>query len=414
MSSSSKIVVSSQGQHRQRRNDGQLQHGPQVEGRQPHVLDYLEAIAEVRERLDVGAADRGSPAALRRAATCGRIRPYSAWRASRIHEGRVAWQPRAWGRIRAGPEHERQDDENQTDQVHLEPRAAARPGKRSGPRSSRRASRPGRATRARMRGLPRRGNRGRRSGPDASASSRRSMRDICHRKRAQMNSRKYQRRSRNCRAAAGSRIQTTTRPARGTTSRPRESPYRSSRRARPESARRDPRRPRRRTRAGAAPRSSSCAISSPKRRLLEFSPRAGSGTGCGYELPHNQAHALVNDRFREDQERQGYEHAQVNVHVVEERHGDAIAPGEALCDGQQKQRQPGEQSSSTMTRRLGNCSASPARPRAPPELVQRPAEDQREVRWFLHGGPGASGSGETRTRRCRRVAVPNTSSPWNR
>ena len=117
-----------------------------------------------------------------------------------------------------------------------------------------------------------------------------------------------------------------------------------------------------------------------------------------HELPHDQAHALVNDRLRQDQERQRDQQAQVNVHVVQERHGDAIAPGEPLAMDNSNS---GSQASiiHTMTRRLRILQRVPGESRAPPELIQRPAENQREVGWFLHGGPGASGRGEARTKR---------------
>ena len=86
----------------------------------------------------------------------------------------------------------------------------------------------------------------------------------------------------------------------------------------------------------------------------------------------------MDDQFRDDQERQREQQAHMHVDVVEERQRDTPAPGVPFDDRQQQQRHPGEQ------RQDDDAAAQqiqrvPGQTRPPPELIQRPAEDQREV-----------------------------------
>ena len=67
------------------------------------------------------------------------------------------------------------------------------------------------------------------------------------------------------------------------------------------------------------------------------------------------------------------------LHVVEERQLDAFAPGVPFRDRQQQQRHPGQrgQHDDASKQQLLQRISGQARP--PPELIQRPAQDQREV-----------------------------------
>ena len=170
-----------------------------VNGDQPHVLHHLEAVAQIGQRLDVRAADqRLVRPARRRAATCGRTR--ATYRCASMPYSR---RPARLAAASCGAEHQQRPEDgehhhgHQPDEFHLE--FGQRRARVEDPvgHQSRRAAPPAPAAPARTRSSPARGSPGRRSGPDASARASSSMRDTCHRKRAQMNSRKYQRSSRN-------------------------------------------------------------------------------------------------------------------------------------------------------------------------------------------------------------------------
>ncbi len=125
---------------------------------------------------------------------------------------------------------------------------------------------------------------------------------------------------------------------------------------------------------------------------VELRPRRVRDQAALQELPHHRAHPLVHDQFRHDQQRQRQQQAHVHLHVVEERQLDAPAPGVSLRDRQGQQRHPGQQRQhdDAAAQQLQRVSGQT---RPPPELIQRPAEDQREVVRFLRSGSSEVGLG---------------------
>jgi len=73
---------------------------------------------------------------------------------------------------------------------------------------------------------------------------------------------------------------------------------------------------------------------------VELCPRRVRDQAALHKLLHYRAHSLVDDQFRQDQERQRDQQAHVQLHVVEERQLDAPAPVMPFRDRQRQQRQP--------------------------------------------------------------------------
>ena len=86
----------------------------------------------------------------------------------------------------------------------------------------------------------------------------------------------------------------------------------------------------------------------------------------------------MHDQFGQDHQRQRDQQAYVQFHVVEEGQPDAVAPGVPLRDRQQQQRHPGQQHHREHAP-VQQMQGVVGQARPAPELVQRPAEDQREV-----------------------------------
>ena len=153
------------------------------------------------------------------------------------------------------------------------------------------------------------------------------MRDTCHRNRAQMNSRKYQRRSRNWNS--GRLTQPSHQPASDGCHVP------SDRRAVPaRHVERDLRPPdesharrRRRTRSAAPPPQIEL-----RRRIAEAMAASNCARAASGIRPRSRncrttgRMRLVHDQFRHDQQRQREQQAHVQLHVVEERQRDAGRP----------------------------------------------------------------------------------------
>ena len=236
--------------------------------------------------------------------------------------------------------------------------------------------------------------------------NRKSMRDTCHRKRAQMNKRKYQRRSRNWKsgrltrpshqpAADGCSLPPSdvAVPARDVQSdlRAPDEPYPDDVDERDQQHLGDHRVAKAHARSDGR---------------VKLRPRRVRDQPAFEKLPHHRAHALMDDQFGQDHQRQRDQQAYMQFDVVEERQPDAVAPGVALHDGQHQQRHPGHQHHRKHAS-VQQLQSVAGQTRAPPELVQRPPEHQREV-----GG------------RCRRVHSPAaftrprliacTSSAWSR
>ena len=76
---------------------------------------------------------------------------------------------------------------------------------------------------------------------------------------------------------------------------------------------------------------------------VELRSRRVRDQAARQELPHHGAHPLVDDQFRQDQQRQREQQAHMDVDVVEERQRYAPAPGVPFHDRQEQQRHPGQQ-----------------------------------------------------------------------
>ncbi len=95
------------------------------------------------------------------------------------------------------------------------------------------------------------------------------------------------------------------------------------------------------------------------------------------ELPHRDAQAPVHQHFGGDEQRQAEQEAHVHVDVEEERHLHA-APRRAARQRERDERQPGERDEhhDAPPGELGGRLEQPA---AQVHLVERAAQDQREV-----------------------------------
>ena len=218
--------------------------------------------------------------------------------------------------------------------------------------------------------------------------NRKSRRETCHRKRAQMNKRKYQRRSTNWKSG---RLTTPSHQpaARWLQSSPGRDPIpardvQSDLRAPDEPYaddvdKRDQHHLRGHRVAKAHARSDG---------RVKLRPRRVRDQPAFEKLPHHRAHSLMHDQFGQDHQRQRDQQAYVQFDVMEEGQPDAVAPGVPLDDRQQQQRYPCHQHHREHAS-VQQLKGVAGQARAPPELVQRPPEDQREV-----GG------------RCRRVHSP--------
>ena len=87
----------------------------------------------------------------------------------------------------------------------------------------------------------------------------------------------------------------------------------------------------------------------------------------------------MDHQFRYDEQWKREQEPGMHVHVEEERHPDAIAPGVPSGDRQKQQRQPGNECQGNhatphQVRRIA------AKMCTPQELKERSAEDQREIR----------------------------------
>ncbi len=113
------------------------------------------------------------------------------------------------------------------------------------------------------------------------------------------------------------------------------------------------------------------------------------------ELPHDGAHPLVHRQLGQDHQRQREQQPDVQFHVVEQRQRDCCAPGAALCDRQHQQRHPRQQHCHQHAP-VEQLQGVVGQARPAPELIQRPAEDQREVGRVLQdrfvAGDGSGGA----------------------
>src|SRR6185369_4864181 len=96
------------------------------------------------------------------------------------------------------------------------------------------------------------------------------------------------------------------------------------------------------------------------------------------ELPHDKTHALVHNQLGEDQERQCEEEAQLRFDIIEKRHSDTAAHRSAGERGEGDQRQPGGERDYSDTPAHEVERVAREMPAAN-QLVQRPAENEREV-----------------------------------
>ncbi len=130
---------------------------------------------------------------------------------------------------------------------------------------------------------------------------------------------------------------------------------------------------------------------------IEPGPRCVRDQATLHELPHHQTHPLMDDQLRQDQQRQREQQARVHLHVEEERQPDT-APRVPFRNRQRQQRSPGQQCHHDEAA-PNQLQPVPGQTRPAPELIQRPAEDQREVLRILQGalvGPGLTSAHSVR------------------
>ena len=100
------------------------------------------------------------------------------------------------------------------------------------------------------------------------------------------------------------------------------------------------------------------------------------------ELLQQGAHALVHDELGNDQQRQGHQEADVNLHVQQKGYSRTAAQHLPLQGREHQERQPGKQrdDEDALTHQQQRI-VGQVRPAQ--ELEERPAEDEREVRRVL-------------------------------
>jgi len=79
-----------------------------------------------------------------------------------------------------------------------------------------------------------------------------------------------------------------------------------------------------------------------RKSFVEFRPRRVRNQPPRHELPDQGTHALVDDEFRNQEQRERDQESHMHIHVVEKRHLHAAAPSAAFQNGQNQQWQPGE------------------------------------------------------------------------
>ena len=117
------------------------------------------------------------------------------------------------------------------------------------------------------------------------------------------------------------------------------------------------------------------------------------------KLPDHRAHPLVHHQLGHDEQGQRQQEPGMHLDVDQEGHPDRVAPGAPTQHRQDQQRQPGEErddddpAEQELQRIAGQAGT-------PDDLVQRPAQDQREVvrilRLRLTSRRGAESGKETR------------------